>query len=469
MEQKVLFARVGWMRWYHGVCSDDPKPIGGGAFNKSSLGHERFNFLRIGNRAFGYFQPQLQPKNRHRASSIRLEKIKAGFLGDVLEDVLIIFVATNPMRGGQFVVGWYKSATVYRYEQPSSSKLRKGVGYFLETEWKDAVLVPEPKREFPIPSGKGGIGTANICYPLEDDGKKKEYSWLQLATEYALSYNGVNAAQNPEAASDDRLEEEFESDSETRAGYQSNPTIRKAIEEYAMSWAGRRLAKLGLKPKDKHRTESFDYLCQRDGAELFVEVKGTQTDGKCVFLTPNEAKHAQTHPNSALFIVHGIIVKGKRNPKISGGKERLLMPWDIASGKLEARGYTYSLPGIATKESFQNLPMPPRKVELPLYRAFSVEEFEQIKLGFVPKEMEDKWFIYFDESVDELSFHRSWTGFCIYRIALEKRGSLYEVTRAWANRDPDQYGETDMDQDSKVASWLIDTILLHKERPYPSK
>ncbi len=59
MTERVLFARVGWMLWYRGVQADDPKPIGGGAYNKDAVGHEVFNFLAAGKRYLGYFQPQL--------------------------------------------------------------------------------------------------------------------------------------------------------------------------------------------------------------------------------------------------------------------------------------------------------------------------------------------------------------------------------------------------------------------------
>jgi len=40
----VLFACIGWMRWYKGPQADDEKPIGGGKYNRYSLGHEAFNF-----------------------------------------------------------------------------------------------------------------------------------------------------------------------------------------------------------------------------------------------------------------------------------------------------------------------------------------------------------------------------------------------------------------------------------------
>lgn len=471
MAQGVLFARVGWMRWYRGVSADDPRPIGGGAFTKKSLGKERFNFLRIGNHAFGYFQPQLQPKARRKdnPSSIHLEKIQLGSKrSNLLKDVLVIFVARKPKTGGQFVVGWYKNATVHRHLKPSSEELRQNVGYFVESDWKDAVLVPEHMRDFPIPSGKGGLGTANICYLVDRNGKPKDASWTREAAQYALNYKRENAAQNPETASDQEIEEMVVADIESSAGYQSDPIIRKAVEEYAMSWAKKRLSAMGLKPRDMHKTESYDFLCEHNGTNLFVEIKGTQTPGVCVFLTPNEVKHAQKNQNSALFVVYGINVKGKRNPEISGGRERFLMPWDISSGKLEPRGYTYFLPGIATKDSVRNFSMPRERAEFRLRRNFKPDEFEQIKQGFLPKDMDDKWFIYFDESVNEISMHRSWTGYCIYRISLKRTGSSYEVSRAWVNRNPEQYDGSDIDHDRQVASWLMDTFLLHKERPYPS-
>ena len=46
----VLFAKVGWMKFYDGPRPDDPKPIGGGANNRTNFGHEGFNFRRYGER-----------------------------------------------------------------------------------------------------------------------------------------------------------------------------------------------------------------------------------------------------------------------------------------------------------------------------------------------------------------------------------------------------------------------------------
>ncbi len=319
MAEKVLFARVGWMRWYRGVQADDAKPVGGGSYTAHDLGHEAFNFLPIDGRYLGYFQPQLQPPDRRKAnpSTIKLQKIEPTHSGNKLEHVLVVFVATNPEEGGQVIVGWYRDATVYRFEQGSDLKQRNGFGYFVEAKIEDALLVPWERREFAIPRGKGGFGQANVCYPYDEVGDlKKNSEWIHKAVEYAHAYKLENAAEKPESASDKDIVDVVATSIEGGAGYQSNPRIRRAVEEYAMRWAERRLRALGLTPKDKHKTECFDFLCTANGTDLYVEVKGTQGDGRCLTLTPNEVEHARRHANSALFIVYDVQVSRKRNLQV---------------------------------------------------------------------------------------------------------------------------------------------------------
>jgi hypothetical protein len=346
-EQRVLFARVGWMRWYRGPQPDDPKPLGGGKYTRTGLGGEAHNFLPIGDKLFAYFQPQLQPLDRREAhpSFIRLEKIQPGCSGDSLNEVLVVFVARNPGVGGQYIVGWYRNPRVYRREQESYAKERNEHGYFIEATVGDGVLVPETRRAFSVPRGKGGFGQANICYGYDDDGKRKQNTdWMDGALEYVSSYQHENPAEHPASETDHDISEQIGSTIERAAGYQSNPRIRAAIEDYAMKWAFKRLSALGLCPADKHKTMPYDFLCTAEGAELFVEVKGTQEDGKCVSLTPNEVKHAKEHTNSALFIVHSVDVHGKKAPRVSGGEELFLNPWNIDDGKLEPGAYAFTLP-----------------------------------------------------------------------------------------------------------------------------
>jgi len=338
---RVLFARIGWMHWYRGPQPDDPKPIGGGKYNKQSVGHEAFNFLPFNGRMFGYFQPKL---TKDHPSSIALERIDPKATGDTLNDVLLVFVATDPKHGGQRIIGWYDSATVYRHYQVSKDKRRKSFDYFIETEADDAVRVPEQRRNFVVPGGQGAFGQANICYLLEANGKPKATaSWINDALAYVKSYDLENPAAEPASEGDAEISDSIEITIDHAAGFQSNPRIRKAIEKYAMDRAEKHLRKLGYTPKDTHKNKPYDYLCEQQDADLYVEVKGTQDSGTSISLTPREVEHARKQENSALFIVHSVAVKGRRKPTVSSGTEVFLNPWDISAGTLKPRGYIFTL------------------------------------------------------------------------------------------------------------------------------
>jgi hypothetical protein len=148
------------MRWYRGPQPDDEKPIGGGEYNKTDVGNEAFNFLPLGKKMLGYFQPQLQPADRRKAhpSSIHLEKIQPGVKGNALNNVLVVFVARNPISGGQYIVGWYPDATVHRLVRDSSAEERNKFGYFVETAKDNAVLLQQIVGHFPSPVARVGSG-----------------------------------------------------------------------------------------------------------------------------------------------------------------------------------------------------------------------------------------------------------------------------------------------------------------------
>jgi hypothetical protein len=344
--ERVLFARVGWMRLYKGPQVGDEKPIGGGKYNKDSLGNEAYNFLPLNGRLLGYFQPRLQPPalRDKNPSNIALERIQANFTGESLPNVLTVFFATDPKRGGQRIVGWFRSSMVYRYAQESSLEARQCFSYYIEATQGDETLVPEDRREFILPGGKGGAGTANVCYALEADSEpKSESQWIDDALDYIRSYALENAAEEPASETDAAIAGNITETLERAAGFQSNPRIRRAIEEYSMAWAEKHLTKLKYAPKDTHKNKPYDFVCQIGGSKVFVEVKGMQDDGRAISLTPREVEHAQAHKNSALFIVHSVMVHGKRNPIVSGGKMIFLYPWDIAKGLLKPRGFVLTL------------------------------------------------------------------------------------------------------------------------------
>ena len=119
----------------------------------------------------------------------------------------------------------------------------------------------------------------------------------------------------------------------------------------------------------------------------------------------------------------------------------------------------------AKSGDWEVLLLPERHIVVPLSLGYSKEEMQRIKQGFVPSEMEQKWFIYYDNGI--LWLHRSWTGFCIYRIHIAPAGDGFCVTFAEINRDKDQYLQADDDYDRKLIAYLIDLILLGKDSSYP--
>ena len=109
--------------------------------------------------------------------------------------------------------------------------------------------------------------------------------------------------------------------------------------------------------------------------------------------------------------------------------------------------------GIAHRDDWKTKPMPERHDSFILNRSFSDEEMEALHRGNVPQAMEDKWFWYMEGST--LWAHRSWTGYCIYRINFKEDDNHIVLV----NRDPEQYKccsiEEDIESLNKLLDWMI--------------
>ncbi len=118
------------------------------------------------------------------------------------------------------------------------------------------------------------------------------------------------------------------------------------------------------------------------------------------------------------------------------------------------------------RTDWKTLPLPERRTTIPLDRRFSAAEMEAIRYGVLPRQMEDKWFVFFEEDV--LYFHRSWTGFLVYAVRFAPDGPGARMTGADVNRDPAQYREKDDRRDAGMVSFLIDSLLLRRPAELPS-
>jgi ADP-ribosylglycohydrolase len=112
---------------------------------------------------------------------------------------------------------------------------------------------------------------------------------------------------------------------------------------------------------------------------------------------------------------------------------------------------------IATKTTWKNFPIDnPKEIAIDLH--FTDKQFSKLTKGLIPQAMEDKWFIYFEN--EELCFHRSWTGFGIYRTKLKKEENGYSIKEFWAERNKEKYQNEDDNSDIENFTFLIARGLL---------
>jgi ADP-ribosylglycohydrolase len=124
------------------------------------------------------------------------------------------------------------------------------------------------------------------------------------------------------------------------------------------------------------------------------------------------------------------------------------------------------MPLIAQPTDWKTLPMPDEINNLDFNRIFSAEEFEHVKTGLIPRAMEDKWFIYYDNHT--LNIHRSWTGFHIYKVTIQPlEDNTHTVTQTIVNRNKAQYNQQNNAYDVAFLNYLIDRLLLGKAVPFP--
>ena len=108
---------------------------------------------------------------------------------------------------------------------------------------------------------------------------------------------------------------------------------------------------------------------------------------------------------------------------------------------------------IAQKIDWKTVEIPSQTEHFIIERELSAAELDAVKKGHKPQEMEDKWFMYYEDG--RLYIHQSWTGFCIYIIDLSQEGKLDVIV----NRSPKQYKETSKERDCIMVSILINRLI----------
>lgn len=166
---RILYCRIGWAECYNGNIMDIPK--NGGSFNNDDIGHEFYNFSCYNGKYYGFFQLN--------GTNIHIDRISKEEADEYIDNVLVIWLATNPKNGGTRIVGWYKNARVYKniqkvpynvFEQREHKYDKKGNRYddFFICSNNASIILPVEKRNKIISK----MGQQSIWYG--DDETNKE-------------------------------------------------------------------------------------------------------------------------------------------------------------------------------------------------------------------------------------------------------------------------------------------------------
>ena len=110
----------------------------------------------------------------------------------------------------------------------------------------------------------------------------------------------------------------------------------------------------------------------------------------------------------------------------------------------------------ATGDSWRIESMPDATVRLEVDRIFTQEEYQYLQRGQIPRDMDDRWFTYFENNW--LFLHRSWTGHCIYKVHLEPCEEGCKIAEAWSNGDPSQFRALTPESRKKTLLGLLDNL-----------
>ena len=107
---------------------------------------------------------------------------------------------------------------------------------------------------------------------------------------------------------------------------------------------------------------------------------------------------------------------------------------------------------MVKKADWKTVDMPEEVDHFTMEMKLTADGLENLKEGHHPKEMEDKWFMYYEN--EKFYIHRSWTGFCIYIISQVFDSDILEVT---VNRNREQYTETSAERDKIMVTILLNS------------
>ncbi len=267
---QVIFLHIGWAREYRGAA-DDPS-LGKFGYIVEEGGEatgETLNFRPYRNYCYGY-APH---------SNINLSRLGAAHGADHVDNILVIWTATDPAAGGRYIVGWYKKARLYA-EMDNRRPSRRRPEAIARASFDDCHLVAESQRTFYVPSMvKGWPGQRSAFYASD-----------------TLSQNDLDevVAYVEGKPSDGFLADETDgaerSAKRGRGNRNQDPETRALVEDAAVKLVTAHYRDMGWAVTSvEHENNGWDLNVSRSRRVLRVEVKGLAGEGG-VELTPGEYK-----------------------------------------------------------------------------------------------------------------------------------------------------------------------------------
>lgn len=276
MSARIIFFNTGWMDFYKGISND--KITGGGKHvDSEGWGGEMFNFKSFKSKLYGYVQPKID-KKYDNPSTIKLEKIDGLKTDEKLENVTVVFTAKEPHKGGTYIIGWYKNATVYRhYQSPPKNSNRKyknfSLGYYTTTRSKDGKLLSIDERIVKVRrQEKNWMGQSNVWYADNNP------EFIKLVKDYIFK---------------GKIPSKPKRHSTGKGGpRQTDPLKRIKVEKSAIKVVTKHYKKLGYEVQSFEKDNvGWDLSTTIDKTELKLEVKGLSGSNIITELTPNEFKN----------------------------------------------------------------------------------------------------------------------------------------------------------------------------------
>jgi hypothetical protein len=282
------------MKNYRGKTRVDI-PFGAGSFvDENEDGGEVYNFYPMGKKYYGFARIQGD-------KSIRLTRLGATNTDEKIDNVTVVFFAKNKLLGGgQYIVGWYKNAILFKNTQLfPKSKRNYHPWYNCMANIKDSYLVKEEDRTvFELPDD--GPGQSNVWYVEEYHDKK----FLEQVKKYISNPKSYKAK-----ASQKRT---------NIRGWQQDAEQKKRVELAAMKAVEKYFISKKFAVSYRHQENlGWDMEATLGKTTLLLEVKGLSGDFYSVDLTHNE--YSNTKRNKKYYricIVSNALNKAKQKVEI---------------------------------------------------------------------------------------------------------------------------------------------------------